>query len=317
MKRSIMVNRRLRKGLITLLVLVCLGGTLSTFFSHWAAGPWNTIPAVTYQGMGAPPPEGELSKLTIRVLSLNLAHGRKGHFNQMLLSKSEIERNLQEVVAAIDRSDVQVAAFQEADAPSFWSGSFNHVRFISRHSTLGYAIQGEHVAAPHLSYGTAVISASPLEGAESHTFQPCPPSLTKGFTAATLEWPGDPKRRITVVSVHFDFLSAHVRTSQATELLTRLKSYSTPLIIMGDFNSDWRSEDSVVRQLVLALKLKVFDPDSMRLVTFPGTGRRLDWILISPELVFRSYEVLQDLLSDHLGVVAEIALNTGTSNGEL
>lgn len=201
MKRSIMVNRRLRKGLITLLVLVCLGGFLSTFFSHWAAGPRNTIPAVTYQGKGATPPEGELSKPNIRVLSLNLAHGRKDHFNQMLLSKSEIERNLQEVAAAINRSDVQVAAFQEADAPSFWSGSFNHVRYISRRSTLVYAIQGEHIAAPHLSYGTAVISSSPLEGAESHTFQPRPPALTKGYPAATLEWPGDPGRLITVVSV--------------------------------------------------------------------------------------------------------------------
>ena len=319
-----MVNRRVRKRLITVFILVCLGGAFSTSLTYWTAGPRNTVPSITYQGIEVKPLEADASTPTLRLLSLNLAHGRKDYFNQMLLSKSSIENNLKDVVEAIHHSNVQVAAFQEADASSFWSGSFNHVRYISRNSALGYATQGEHVSAPHLSYGTALISAFPMESAESHTFSPRPPSLTKGYAEAMVDWPGDPNRQVTVVSVHFDFLSGRVRARQVKELLTGLRSHSTPLVVMGDFNSDWRSDGSAVKQLASALNLKVYDPDSNDLATLPRTGRRVDWILISPDLVFRSYEVLHDVLSDHLGVVAEIAfagscdtpLETGPGNGK-
>ncbi len=42
--------------------------------------------------------------------------------------------------------------------------------------------------------------------------------------------------------------------------------------------------------------------------TFPLWKMRLDWILISPQLAFVSYEVLPDTLSDHRGVVSEIRM---------
>jgi hypothetical protein len=41
-------------------------------------------------------------------------------------------------------------------------------------------------------------------------------------------------------------------------------------------------------------------------VTYPSSGRRLDWILISDQFVFSDYKVLSNVLSDHVGVVAEI-----------
>ena len=37
-------------------------------------------------------------------------------------------------------------------------------------------------------------------------------------------------------------------------------------------------------------------------------ARRLDWILISTDLDFISYAVWPDVVSDHLGVVAEIGM---------
>ena len=48
--------------------------------------------------------------------------------------------------------------------------------------------------------------------------------------------------------------------------------------------------------------------DGQAMTTFPGSGERLDWILISPELEFVSYTHLDDTLSDHLGVVAQLRL---------
>ena len=62
-----------------------------------------------------------------------------------------------------------------------------------------------------------------------------------------------------------------------------------------------------VRELAKALSLKVWKPEE-NVVTYPSRGTRLDWILISKELQFRSHGVLPDELSDHRAVVAEIGL---------
>jgi endonuclease/exonuclease/phosphatase family metal-dependent hydrolase len=77
--------------------------------------------------------------------------------------------------------------------------------------------------------------------------------------------------------------------------------------VLGDFNCEWserrRSLDLLRREL--RLRPAGFSGHA----TFPSWRPmvRLDWILISDELEFTSYETLPDRLSDHLGVVAEIA----------
>ena len=76
---------------------------------------------------------------------------------------------------------------------------------------------------------------------------------------------------------------------------------------MGDLNCTWSSEEGPVRSLAEALELEAWKPEE-NLVTFPSRETRIDWILISPELEFRSYRVLDDVLSDHLGVIAEIVV---------
>ena len=81
------------------------------------------------------------------------------------------------------------------------------------------------------------------------------------------------------------------------------------MIILGDFNSDWFSDKSVVKRLAEEGKLKVYNPQADNLHTYNSRGSRLDWILISSELEFVSYKVLQDTLSDHLAVVAEVQLS--------
>jgi len=62
------------------------------------------------------------------------------------------------------------------------------------------------------------------------------------------------------------------------------------------------------RSLADALDLQAFLPEQNALGTYKGTtGKRLDWILISQELAFEAYEVLPDIVADHLAVYAEIS----------
>ena len=78
------------------------------------------------------------------------------------------------------------------------------------------------------------------------------------------------------------------------------------MVIMGDFNAVWSATDSPVRKLARDLGLQAFEPDKPNLGTYRENDR-LDWILISPELRFANYTVMQDIVSDHLAVVARIS----------
>ncbi len=76
------------------------------------------------------------------------------------------------------------------------------------------------------------------------------------------------------------------------------------MIVMGDFNEQWDSNGSVVKRLVEEAGLVAYQPDSEALPTYKS--KRLDWILVSPQLEFVDYQVLEAELSDHQLVLAEL-----------
>jgi endonuclease/exonuclease/phosphatase family metal-dependent hydrolase len=238
-----------------------------------------------------------------KVMTLNLAHGRGDRLFPKLSNKEFYESNLKKIAGVIRGEAPALVALQEADGPSFWSGDFDHVRYLARRTGISHALQGEHVNGLGLEYGTALLSRRAFKNPVSITFTASPPSFPKGFVIATLFLKG---REITVVSLHLDFLSAGARNDQAETLIETLKQRSGPLIVLGDFNSDWYEEESPLRRIAEKLRLKAYRPDAAHLVTFPATNRRLDWILHSSELKFHSYKVLSDTLSDHRAVVAEL-----------
>jgi endonuclease/exonuclease/phosphatase family metal-dependent hydrolase len=80
--------------------------------------------------------------------------------------------------------------------------------------------------------------------------------------------------------------------------------------VLGDFNSDWFSDGSVVRELAERSGLQVYRHSARDLGTYRGGKKRFDWILISEELEFVDYRVLTDVASDHRPVVAEIAIRS-------
>ena len=79
------------------------------------------------------------------------------------------------------------------------------------------------------------------------------------------------------------------------------------MIILGDFNSDWFSDESVVKKLTNNGGMAVYRHDAKDLPTY-NSRHRYDWILVSDELAFVNYTVLPDIVSDHAAVVADIRL---------
>lgn len=248
---------------------------------------------------------------TLKVLTLNLAHGRANGFHQAMQSKAAIEQNLANVAAMLLREEPTVVALQEADGPCVWSGSFDHVGYLARHAEFASFARAEHVRAWRMSYGTAMLSQLELAHAESHTFDPLPPLMPKGFLVTTVTWPGRPDVQVDVVSVHLDFSLSANRRRQVRQMVQQLTPRKRPLVIMGDFNCDFNGRRSPLDDLTRELQLHAYHREATDMATFSLTGKRIDWVFISPELEFASYKTLSDELSDHRAVLAELRLMEG------
>jgi len=249
----------------------------------------------------------------LRVVTLNMAHGRKDARNQMFLKEKTIRENLLELGGLLDRADADMIALQEADGPSKWSGKFDHVKFLSENTMYDCTIHGIHASNRIYDFGTALISKHPFNGGFVHSFKPSKPTTTKGFTMAAIDWnPGNTLAqpvRVKFVSVHLDFSRRSVRRSQIDEMTRALSAIDGPMVLMGDFNTDWQTEESSLKYLAENLNLMVFEPHAEGLSTYGEKGARLDWILASPELEFAKYAVYPDIVSDHYAVAAELTLS--------
>jgi endonuclease/exonuclease/phosphatase family metal-dependent hydrolase len=262
------------------------------------------VPAVTSADMN------EKGTSTLRVMTLNVAHGRGAAFHQLLQNTDTTIQNLNKISAMLKREQPDVVALQEADGPSYWSGNFHHVDYLARQGAFSTAVNGSYVQGLGLEYGTALMSKVGLHSAEAITFNPELALTPKGFVVSTIDWPGQPHVQVDVVSLHLDFSSEETRRQQALELIEMLRKRDRPLIVMGDFNADWNGNDMTVQLIASELSLNAFNPTGKGQVAATYSDKRLDWILVSNELEFRDYQVISDVVSDHRGVIAELGLNT-------
>lgn len=273
-------------------------------FAGCAAGPELAWPIGGRVAAGEPTPAC-MDRLD--VLTLNLAHGRRDAFHQALEARATIEGNLRDVAAMLRREQPHVVALQEADGPTLWSGTFDHVAFVAGAAGFSWYLRGEHVRGPTARYGTALLSRLSPAAPLSITFEPSLPTPPKGFVVATVRRPDAPEVAVDVVSVHLDFARAAVRRRQVAHLAEVLAQRPERLrVLLGDFNTGWAQEETL-RALAEALDLVAWRPEAQDLGTF-GSGARLDWILASPALGFETYEVLADVLSDHRAVRARLRL---------
>jgi len=272
---------------------------------------WSAAPTQKEQLVQLNPLPVTINNPTLKVMTLNLAHGRKDGLNQLLKSEGTIRRNLEEIATVLDKQGADIVALQEADAPSFWSGGFDHVALLAEQAGYPFYESSHQANSWFFSYGTALLSRANISAVTHHTFKPSPPTMNKGYTLGQVAWqPGATEPvLVDIVSVHIDFSRKSVREQQSTELSETLASRGNPIIIMGDFNSDWTADEQVVRALAERADLHVFRPEAEDLATYSNT-KRYDWILISKQLEFVSLEVLPDILSDHSAVVAEIRMRT-------
>jgi endonuclease/exonuclease/phosphatase family metal-dependent hydrolase len=253
-------------------------------------------------------PTKELSSL--RLFSLNVAHGRRLATHQAFLTRTTALRNVQEVAQVVRSLDVDLVALQEADRTSAWSGKFDHVAELELHAELSDSFHGHHnpfgTEAFPLASGTALLARRPLGDRHSQPFA-ANWRDTKGFVVASVRVPQWANLEIDAISVHLDFLSARIRRRQIAQMIEVVSARRRPRILLGDLNCCFKSEPETMALIRDRLGLEAHAPE-LDEPTFPvhRPRRRLDWILASPDLRFTLYRTLRVPLSDHLGIVADL-----------
>jgi endonuclease/exonuclease/phosphatase family metal-dependent hydrolase len=249
---------------------------------------------------------------TLTLVNLNIAHGRRTSLNQILVSNEKTKINLRQIADFLNEVDADIVAVQEADGPSWWSGNFDHVAFLANGGKFPQFVHELHAHVWIGHYGTAVLSRLPMRAGYALTFPPSPPTTRKGFTLAEVEWHnGANTVIIDVVSVHLDFSRKSVRKEQLKEIRDTLLKRNHPMIIMGDFNSEWIAGKLTQEHTGDSVSLHTFFDGGKSLGTYKN--KRLDWILVSKAFSIDAYEVSPHRLSDHLAVVAKIRLASGSA----
>ena len=306
----VVMRKRVKQMALAGVSMICLILVAAAAVPMYTRGPATAEPMVLSTVGTAWPKVGNShgGRVSLRVMTLNLAHGRKDGWHQALQKRSTIRSNLDEVAEVLRREKPDVVALQEADGPSLWSGQFDHPEYVADKAGFPHVCRGVHVDGMKLSYGTALLSRLPMDDSASHTFASSPLSPSKGFVVCTVRCPGDPLVEIDVVSVHLDFLRQGVRRKQVEEMIAELRGRGKPMVVMGDLNCEWEAEDAPIRTLAEELGLTAYKPDAQDMDTFPSREKRFDWILLSSELRFVEHETVQDVVSDHLAVVAKVEL---------
>ena len=110
---------------------------------------------------------------TLRVLTLNIAHGRGLSAYQGFHSKRGIHRNLQRIVHLLEKHAPDIVALQEVDEDSHWNERIHLLDVLKEGAGYSYSYLGVHNRRQGrlpLAYGNGLLSRYPIEHAEHEAF---------------------------------------------------------------------------------------------------------------------------------------------------
>jgi endonuclease/exonuclease/phosphatase family metal-dependent hydrolase len=259
-----------------------------------------------------------MSSRQLRVLTLNIAHGRGLSTYQGFYGVRGIERNLRRIARLLQRKDADIVAMQEVDEDSHWNKHIDLLDFLKteigyEHSHLG--VHNRRGGRLPLAYGNGVLSRFPIEHAEHHAFGTSELG-EKGFLY-TEHAMGD--LHLPVVNLHLDYKSRQRRIEQIERLVLFLearhaqhasKSYLAP-IICGDFNSRSGKPNDAVAHLFRYLEVQcAYQIYPLKGRTFPSIlpVHGLDFIIVPPSYRVLRCEILRSYVSDHLPVMIDLEI---------
>jgi endonuclease/exonuclease/phosphatase family metal-dependent hydrolase len=232
--------------------------------------------------------------LTLKILTLNIHagvdwHGRFG------------PEKLVDFVKAVNPD---LCGFQEVDSKWSWRSRFYELDWFLADGLRMHPVFAPALSHPIGAYGNLVLSKLPI--AASWVRQMPARGEPRSFCCIQPDIPGVP---ILFLTTHLG-LAAEDRKAQTERIRAFLRGRREPVILTGDFNAG--SDEESIRILTAGFYDHHLEGAGKVNGTFRlkdgSVGPRIDYLLFTPQFRLRHYRVYDNLLSDHLPVFAEVAL---------
>jgi len=175
-----------------------------------------------------------------------------------------------------------------------------------------YRLAGTAPGDPMREYGVAILSRLPITSWRNHAITRLStqggetPASAPGFLQVTVRMArGDV---VDVFATHLDYRpDAAVRRTQVADMLAIVRTAVNPVVLMGDLNAppDAPELQPLFRDLADAGHQAVGPSD-----TYPADApsKRIDYVLVSPQVRVLGSQVIRTRASDHLPVVADLEI---------
>jgi endonuclease/exonuclease/phosphatase family metal-dependent hydrolase len=233
---------------------------------------------------------------TIRVMNYNLHNG----FN------TGGALNIDALAGVLEAQQPDIIMLQEVSRGWVVNGSLDAFNWLARRLKYPYAY---FTPSSDALWGMAILSRYPIVHAEDHPMPPRSLPLKRSFTYAQIDT--GQTQPLHVINAHYHHLEkdSAIRMAQTQTVLDFLAGRDlTQFILTGDLNATPDASEIMglyQRDFVDVVTHAGLTPG----YTYPAAGptRRLDYILISPDLAATNVVIPSAATSDHLGIAATIA----------
>ncbi|MCJ8008503.1 endonuclease/exonuclease/phosphatase family protein [Lederbergia wuyishanensis] len=234
----------------------------------------------------------------MKIMSFNIHHGRG--LDEIL--------SLKRIAEIIRETDATVVGLQEVDRhfgerSEFQDQAKELAELLNFHYAYGPNINMQTTSGEAKQYGNAILSLYPI--IESENFP---------LTSYEEEPRGCLKATIDLNGVHVNVFNTHLslepisRMKQIDELIEVTSREKYPSVLMGDFNAEPESEE--IKKLLKDTNFTDCFSNIGRNESYPADGPniRIDYIFTSTELDSFNEKVVNRKGSDHLPIVAMVAI---------
>jgi len=228
----------------------------------------------------------------VRVMTYNLHNG----FN------TEGYLDLETLATIIEQGDADIVALQEVSRGWLISGRVDMLFWLSQRLDMPY------VSGPTADplWGNAILSRYPIIEYNNYELPPRDLFILRGYTEAIIDIGG---HNLRIIASHFHHLEedSDIRKQQASAILDFWQG-SDNTIILGDFNAEADSpEMTILFKAGLLDAAALIKPPNNYTFRSDDLYQRIDYILLSPDLLAKQAFIPQSQASDHLAVIADIS----------
>ena len=241
---------------------------------------------------------------TVNVSTYNIANARGDTDNFFKrVKKAEQIGNLERIVGFAKQEDLDVLCMNEVDFNSHRTDFVNQAKYLAKKLCFNHVLEDRYVdLGPALSMGNAVISKFPIKVNKVVRYGDSTAErffhMFKGYVDFTTGG-------IDYILTHFDAESEVARIEEAQIVIEHLKTKKGPFVLLGDFNAEPGSQS--LNSIIYSGYI-VGPPSYLKTYPCRTPRKRIDHILVSPDVRLKNYRSTYVKASDHRPVVGKILI---------